>query len=289
VGVAAAVVTGISSGNLGQALRAGFVSAVTAFAFTTVGDLTAHGALAFGSETHLLNVAGHALVGCGSAVASGGRCGPGALSGAVGSFAGPLLKGLNFGAKLVATSVLGGLASVAGGGKFANGAVTAAFGYLFNSLAHEGAAARQQPAGQQLAYCVPCAVPLGQLVVDALTIGIGLFAITNTPDPYQTIYRAIGPAELAALEATGTYGFSPNASGKYFALSEEGVYQFANSSFNAGEDMTITSTKVPTKVLGSGYFFNDPGGAGASVHFTDPQLPKLYSTMTPVQILPRNR
>jgi hypothetical protein len=29
---------------------------------------------------------------------------------------------------------LGGLASVAGGGKFANGAITAAFGYLFNQL-----------------------------------------------------------------------------------------------------------------------------------------------------------
>jgi hypothetical protein len=88
--------------------------------------------LTFGSETHLLNVAGHALVGCGSAVASGGKCGPGALSGAIGSFTGPLMRGLNFEAKLVATSVLGGLASVAGGGKFGNGAVTAAFGYLFN-------------------------------------------------------------------------------------------------------------------------------------------------------------
>jgi hypothetical protein len=48
------------------------------------------------------------------------------------------LKGLNFGAKLVATSVLGGLASVAGGGKFANGAVTAAFGYLFNAEGGDG-------------------------------------------------------------------------------------------------------------------------------------------------------
>jgi hypothetical protein len=34
----------------------------------------------------------------------------------------------------VATTVLGGLASVAGGGKFANGALTAAFGYLMNTV-----------------------------------------------------------------------------------------------------------------------------------------------------------
>jgi hypothetical protein len=35
-------------------------------------------------------------------------------------------------------STLGGLASIAGGGKFANGAVTAAFGYLFNQAGHDG-------------------------------------------------------------------------------------------------------------------------------------------------------
>jgi hypothetical protein len=35
--------------------------------------------------------------------------------------------------KLVASAVLGGVGSVAGGGKFANGAVTGAFGYMFNA------------------------------------------------------------------------------------------------------------------------------------------------------------
>jgi hypothetical protein len=34
-----------------------------------------------------------------------------------------------------ASGILGGFGSIAGGGKFANGAVTAAFGYLFNSAA----------------------------------------------------------------------------------------------------------------------------------------------------------
>jgi hypothetical protein len=40
---------------------------------------------------------------------------------------------------LMLNSALGGLASVAGGGKFANGALTAAFGYLFNQAAHNNA------------------------------------------------------------------------------------------------------------------------------------------------------
>lgn len=37
--------------------------------------------------------------------------------------------------RLVASTVIGGAASVAGGGKFANGAITGAFGYLFNEVA----------------------------------------------------------------------------------------------------------------------------------------------------------
>jgi hypothetical protein len=84
------------------------------------------------SDAHLFNVAGHALVGCASAVMGGGRCGPGALSGAAGSFATPFMEGLGFTQGLVAHAVVGGLAPVAGGGNFVNGAVTAAFGYLFN-------------------------------------------------------------------------------------------------------------------------------------------------------------
>jgi hypothetical protein len=145
---ASAIVTGITSGDLGKALRAGLISAVTAIAFYGVGELTGslglegildpirggHGPLGFMSEAHLFNIAGHALVGCGSAVARGGKCGPGALSGAAGSFVGPMVEKAGFWGGLVITSTVGGLASVAGGGKFGNGAVTAAFGYLFNSM-----------------------------------------------------------------------------------------------------------------------------------------------------------
>jgi hypothetical protein len=84
---------------------------------------------------------GHAAVGCLSAVASGGQCGPGALSAGVGSAAAPLVGGIANGSPLIGAGLsgaIGGFASVAGGGKFADGAVTAAFGYLFNQLAHQG-------------------------------------------------------------------------------------------------------------------------------------------------------
>jgi hypothetical protein len=139
-GVVAFAVTGVTSGNLGLALRAGFTAFFTAVAFDVVGTATLgaeHKIPDFLSSAHLSNMAGHALVGCASAVLGGSKCGPGALSGLAGSFAGPILQDLGFQRNLVAHAVVGGLASVAGGGKFANGAVTAAFGYLFNQAAGE--------------------------------------------------------------------------------------------------------------------------------------------------------
>src|SRR5262249_30920143 len=55
------------------------------------------------------------------------------LAAALPASAGPWVNKLSFQAALVANSTLGGIASVAGGDKFANGAVTGAFGYLFNA------------------------------------------------------------------------------------------------------------------------------------------------------------
>jgi hypothetical protein len=73
-GIPSAAVVGISGGSLGDALRAGFISAATVAAMWGVGELTSgfsvtltsaggHGPLAPGSEAHLFNIAGHALVG----------------------------------------------------------------------------------------------------------------------------------------------------------------------------------------------------------------------------------
>ena len=79
----------------------------------------------------------HAAVGCASASASGGRCSQGALSAGFGKLATvnmPDAIQANDAYALTYVSVAGGTASVLGGGKFANGAVTAAFGYVFNQM-----------------------------------------------------------------------------------------------------------------------------------------------------------
>jgi RHS repeat-associated protein len=120
-------VAGVTSGNLGYALKAGFIAGITALANFDVGLL---GQALGGPGGYLLNAAGKALVGCGMSVASGGKCGSGALAGGVSALASPLTNGPDRFANLVMNSTVGGLASVAGGGKFANGAITGAFGYL---------------------------------------------------------------------------------------------------------------------------------------------------------------
>jgi hypothetical protein len=76
------------------------------------------------------------------AVASGGKCGQGAASGAIGAAGSPVIATYlpdfktdpaQFVAGAAISAGLGGLASVASGGKFVTGAETAAFGYLYNA------------------------------------------------------------------------------------------------------------------------------------------------------------
>jgi RHS repeat-associated protein len=129
-----AVATGMLAGGLGGAIMTGnfqgaVVGAAAGGAFGAVGS----------SYSGVENVAGHAAVGCASAVAgTGGGCGAGALSAAAGSaWTQYGVQMDSFAANLIANSVAGGTASVLGGGKFSNGAVTAAYGYLFNCVAHE--------------------------------------------------------------------------------------------------------------------------------------------------------
>ncbi len=134
----AAIATGLSGGNLGQVLKAGLIAGATAFAFAGLPSSGALGAT-FNPVNYAENIAGSAAIGCVSSVASGGSCGSGAAAAAVGSALSPITSSVfpdartNLGERIGGTLVqatAGGLASVAGGGKFANGAVTAGFQYL---------------------------------------------------------------------------------------------------------------------------------------------------------------
>jgi hypothetical protein len=49
--------------------------------------------------------------------------------------------------------------------------------------------------------------------------------------------------------------------------------------------MTITNIDIPQEFTSYGYSFNDVGGAGFSIHFSDAVLPDLYRVMSPIRIL----
>jgi hypothetical protein len=70
-----------------------------------------------------------------SAATGGGDCGSGALAAGVAKFVTiNLPPGMNVVVKGIVVSLTGGVVAEIGGGKFANGAYTATFGYLFNYL-----------------------------------------------------------------------------------------------------------------------------------------------------------
>jgi RHS repeat-associated protein len=111
--------------------RAALSSALFQWAGTVGGD-TVEGANSYGRYF------AHAGAGCVSAAAGGGNCGQGAVSAVFGKFATNAIDAQpgEFDAfQAAATVVAGGVGSVLGGGKFENGARTAAYGYLFNALA----------------------------------------------------------------------------------------------------------------------------------------------------------
>ena len=187
-------------------MKAGLIAAATAAAFYEVGELTGHNP-AFGTAAHIENVVGHALVGCASAAASGAKCGPSALAGVVTSFAGPAINNQGFVGGLVANTVLGGVAAVAGGGKFANGAITGAFGYLFNASLGERRENHELAVGQEMAKYQAMGfitTPNVALVVDGIRVVIDIMVSTPAfpmPNPQFGVDVKTGDAELSENQA----------------------------------------------------------------------------------------
>jgi RHS repeat-associated protein len=161
--VAQAAVTGFVSGSISSGnLEGGLQGAFTAGTFAGVGNVingtdilsgAAHAAPGAGAiNDAFTKVALHAVAGCVTSAAGGGKCGADALAAGFSELA--TVNGLQ--AKgptgAITSAMIGGTASVLGGGKFANGAVTAAAGYLFNELLHSGPGAMQRAGYKETAY-----------------------------------------------------------------------------------------------------------------------------------------
>jgi RHS repeat-associated protein len=107
-------------------------SAVFAAAFNTAGGVSA--------GPSVQKFAAHVLLGCVQGAMSGGACGPSTAAAFVGKgITEGLPEGVDDVTRGLTTAIAGGTASVIGGGKFANGAYQAGFGYLFNHLMSKAA------------------------------------------------------------------------------------------------------------------------------------------------------
>jgi RHS repeat-associated protein len=139
--IQSAIVAGTVTGALTDGLRGAIFGAVSGAVTFGIGEL----GLGFLGEAAFLGKAGlHGVAQGALAEARGGEFGPAFLAASFAHAAGSgladidALKGDGFEkvvARTAAASVVGGTASVIGGGKFQNGAATAAFVHLFNSEA----------------------------------------------------------------------------------------------------------------------------------------------------------
>jgi hypothetical protein len=145
-GVSGGLNAGLNGGDFNDILRGVAVSgaqgAIAAGFLHPLGE-AAGAAGTFSAET-ALHVAGHGVLGGASNAALGGKFQDGFLSAATSTFAADagLLGAEGGGAvgiasRTIRASVIGGSASALGGGKFANGAYTAAFQHLLNEEVKE--------------------------------------------------------------------------------------------------------------------------------------------------------
>jgi len=113
-----------SGGNLQQGLE----GAITGAGFGWAGGI--------GQDGSAARYAAHAAVGCASGAMSGNGCARGAALAYAAKWATVQTADWGGSAQFMATVVAGGTTSAIGGGKFANGALSAAYGYVFNCGMH---------------------------------------------------------------------------------------------------------------------------------------------------------
>jgi hypothetical protein len=129
----ASVAGGFAGGAVSGGAQGAVLGAINAFGSFGIGEaFNAHGAAAanMSNGAKAGHVAAHAALGCGMAAAAGGSCRAGGMAAGFSALAGHI-PGISD-TKLVGRMLIGGVASKLGGGEFANGALSAAFEYLYN-------------------------------------------------------------------------------------------------------------------------------------------------------------
>lgn len=150
----------------GNMIEAGAIAFVSASANYAIGQGFNTNGAGVSAETRIGNVLAHAALGCAMAEAGGGKCGAGALSGAITAGVDQIQTG-SFAGGFAMAMVAGCAGSAAGGGSCSRGAASSALIYLYNAHGDEifGANAMGDPEGGN---------PAGGV---AITTGVATFAV----------------------------------------------------------------------------------------------------------------
>ncbi len=178
--------------------------------------------------------AAHAAAGCVSAEVGGGSCGRGALSAVAG------LEGTKYGP--LGSIVAGGTASALSGGKFANGALTASFGYLYNCGLHPGCWASVARGAAYLWGRLQVAVgnmmssQTGVVITDMAAAEVGLVGAKGTLFASKQAAREALDGDLGMAANRFFRDASKNAQDfRIGAIEEGGVrFEFFSPARNAG-------------------------------------------------------
>jgi RHS repeat-associated protein len=201
-------IAGFAAGLIasGGDLKAGIIGALTAGAFEFIGHSQVFGDFlkGFGGAAGFVKSLAHGVVGGISQEIGGGNFLSGFLSAGFVQGIGNI-PGLNsvFGTSnpvgfgdyahnAVAAAVIGGTASVLGGGKFKNGAITGAFSRLFNDVSKNGFELRKKDA-------YPDKYTNADVLADAVD------TIVNSPDGNIKIYTGQGWITVTKLGTTVSY------------------------------------------------------------------------------------
>lgn len=258
---------GFASGYVGSDgnLQDGLIGAVAAVAFFGIGQEYAPTGGPVGVGQEITDVVQHGFVGGLQTVAERGNFDSGFLSAAVpiGVDFGLQSAGINAGGPLwgtVKASVIGGTASVLGGGKFANGAVTGAFSYDFNEVAHipnlGGVIAGDIGGG--LRALGSMAIVMGEVLADAVDGVLGIAIPSELgDDSVHQLYRVVGPDELTKIEASDQFSPSPSGFGdKQFWTNLKDADWYANGSLKWADALPLTVVQIT--VTGQTYAMGVP-------------------------------
>jgi len=252
-----AVLGGFLSGLVasGGDMRAAVLGAITAGAFSAIGAAGLEG---------LGKIFAHGMVGGVSSVMNGGDFASGFAAGAfTAGISSSSIAGKIFADPSTLTgkiqnafagAIIGGTASVIGGGKFKNGAITGAFSRMFNDVAHESKVADAKARAENKARYV--------IVASALTGNIGLVSFesgaiyvldTVTADVHMFNYAA------------GGFGLGLGAAATFEVLTADIVNINDLSGFSLSvSGFLANGGGVSGQIFGNSYFGeNNYAGAGA--------------------------